>query len=314
MSVSAAPRAHGREGGVAGRVQKRDRTAWRGHVIGTDMLGNGAGLASRHLRLADVVQQRGLAVIDMAHDRDDRGAGHALAGRRQLGEQGLRALWRRHCGGMPHLLDHQHRGVLIQCLIDGGHLPHAHQALDHLGRLDRHAACELRHGDADRHLNLAGNGTLRAFELMPSGASAGPAMGARPGAAAQPPLGVITKAAALVTPTFLRCLPAPRPGSSRRGAGCAPRAGGLPGTWRGACGCGRAACCGSAGRRGGASAADVACATAGCSGSATGAGSTAGSGACTISSDSGAGCSTKVAASLSAAVSSPTLSWSSRLT
>ena len=60
--------------------------------------------------------------------------------------------------------------------------------------------------DGLRQRHLAGDGTLRAFELVSSGACAGPAMGARPGTAAQAPLGVITKAAALVTPAFFALL------------------------------------------------------------------------------------------------------------
>ena len=36
------------------------------------MLRNAACFAGRHLALANVIQQRGLAVIDVAHDSDDR--------------------------------------------------------------------------------------------------------------------------------------------------------------------------------------------------------------------------------------------------
>ena len=36
------------------------------------MLGDAAGLAGNHVGVADGVEQRGLAVIDMAHDGDDR--------------------------------------------------------------------------------------------------------------------------------------------------------------------------------------------------------------------------------------------------
>ncbi len=38
------------------------------------MLRDAAGLAAGDVGLAQRVEQRGLAVIDMAHDRDDRGA------------------------------------------------------------------------------------------------------------------------------------------------------------------------------------------------------------------------------------------------
>ena len=43
-------------------------------LIGADMLGDAAGLAGRHVGLAQRVEQRGLAVVDMAHHGDDRRA------------------------------------------------------------------------------------------------------------------------------------------------------------------------------------------------------------------------------------------------
>ena len=43
-------------------------------LVGADVLGDAAGLARGHLGLADGVQQRGLAVVDVAHDRDHRRA------------------------------------------------------------------------------------------------------------------------------------------------------------------------------------------------------------------------------------------------
>ncbi len=67
-----AARAHGRERLVAGRVDEGDLlAARRGDLIGADVLGDAAGLAPRHVGLADGVEQRRLAVIDVAHDGDD---------------------------------------------------------------------------------------------------------------------------------------------------------------------------------------------------------------------------------------------------
>ena len=40
-------------------------------VVGADMLGDAAELARHDVRLADRVQELGLSVVDMAHDRDD---------------------------------------------------------------------------------------------------------------------------------------------------------------------------------------------------------------------------------------------------
>ncbi len=56
-------------------------------AVSTDVLGDAAGLACGDLGLADGIQQRGLAVIDVAHERDDRCAKfklllHLFLGRR----------------------------------------------------------------------------------------------------------------------------------------------------------------------------------------------------------------------------------------
>src|SRR5690606_41957558 len=58
-------------------------------VVGTDVLGDAARLASGDAGAADVVQQRGLAVVDVAHDGDHRRARDLLAaGFRDLREIG----------------------------------------------------------------------------------------------------------------------------------------------------------------------------------------------------------------------------------
>ena len=66
--------AHRGEGGVARGVEEGDRVAVVVHLVGADVLGDAAGLARGDLGLADRVQQRGLAVVDVAHDRDHRRA------------------------------------------------------------------------------------------------------------------------------------------------------------------------------------------------------------------------------------------------
>ena len=86
MSVTLAPRA---------RISVK--AAWPGvsmkvifcppgtrHLIGADMLGDAAGLVRRDIGLAHRVEQRGLAVIDMAHDGDD-GRARAAVLRRIVG-------------------------------------------------------------------------------------------------------------------------------------------------------------------------------------------------------------------------------------
>ena len=64
--------AHRGEGGVARGVEEGDRLLLVVDLVGADVLGDAAGLAGGDLGLADRVQQRGLAVVDVAHDRDHR--------------------------------------------------------------------------------------------------------------------------------------------------------------------------------------------------------------------------------------------------
>ena len=68
--------AHAGEGFVAGRIDEDDLAAVLLHVIGADVLRDAAGFLAGHVGYADGVEQRGLAVIDVAHDGDH---GRALA-------------------------------------------------------------------------------------------------------------------------------------------------------------------------------------------------------------------------------------------
>ena len=62
--------AHGGEGLVARGVEEGDPLAVVRDLVGADVLGDAAGLAGGDLGLADRVEQAGLAVVDVAHDRD----------------------------------------------------------------------------------------------------------------------------------------------------------------------------------------------------------------------------------------------------
>ena len=66
--------AHQRERLVARRVEEHDVPVVDRDVIRADVLRDAAGLALGDARFADGVEQAGLAVVDVAHDRDDRRA------------------------------------------------------------------------------------------------------------------------------------------------------------------------------------------------------------------------------------------------
>ncbi len=131
-------RAHRGERLVAGRVQEGHDLAAVMNLVGTDVLGDAARLAGGHLGLADHIQQRGLAVVDMPHDRDHR---------RTLDHILLEILELRLdldvVGGVDDLdllveLVGQHLDRVVgERLRERRHLAEHHQLLDHLGY--RHA-------------------------------------------------------------------------------------------------------------------------------------------------------------------------------
>ena len=70
-----AARAHRGEGRVTRGVDEGDGpAARRDDLIGADVLGDAARFARHHIGVPDRVEQRRLAVVDMAHDGDDRRA------------------------------------------------------------------------------------------------------------------------------------------------------------------------------------------------------------------------------------------------
>ncbi len=171
--------AHLGEGLMAGGIEEDQITLGRTDIMGPDMLGNPAGLTGRHIGLADGVQDRGLAVIDMAHHRDHRGSGHRLTARLLLIQienallPGLTQL-----NLVAELGGYQGGGVDIHSLVDGGHYPHPHQFGDNLVGLGSHPMGEIadRDGfvDGDALLDRLGfGGQLRLnLRLAPPPAAA----------------------------------------------------------------------------------------------------------------------------------------------
>ncbi len=65
--------AHFGESGVSWRIDEGDRFAIANDLIGADVLRDSAGFGLDDARMADGVEKGGLAVVDVAHDGDDRG-------------------------------------------------------------------------------------------------------------------------------------------------------------------------------------------------------------------------------------------------
>ena len=164
--------AHAGERFVTGGVEEHDMAAERRRsrignldLIGADVLRNAAGFAARHIRVANGVQQRGFAVVHVAHDGDYRrtnlaaffgvhrnaGFGGGFLGRLLLegDDRGVRA----------EVAGHIASQLRIERLIDGGEDAPRQQPRDHI--LGAHAeqfgqildadAFGDRDGARDRH-------------------------------------------------------------------------------------------------------------------------------------------------------------------
>ena len=103
-------------------------------LVGADVLGDAAGLAGGHLGLADRVEQRRLAVVDVAHDRDHRRALDQLLVAVLVGRLLLHVIRRGVEGDLlVEALGEHLDGLVGEGLRERGHLAQLHQLLDDLG-------------------------------------------------------------------------------------------------------------------------------------------------------------------------------------
>ena len=160
-----APRAHLGKRGVARGIDEGDPVAGRqGDLIGADVLGDAARLVRRDIALAQGVEQRGLAVVDVAHDGNHRRPPLQLLILVDLALQANLDVGGADPPDVVAELDGQKFSRIgVEDVIDGGHDPHLHQRLDHVGRTRCHPAGELLDGQRLRNDHVANHlyiGTL----------------------------------------------------------------------------------------------------------------------------------------------------------
>ena len=149
------------------------------------MLGDAAGLAGHDIGAADRVEQRGLAVVDMAHDGH-----HRRARLQRFGRVHVRFALDVDIGfgdaidAVAEFLDQQLGGVLVDRLGDRDGRSHLEQRLDEVGAALAHALGELldgdRFGNVDVAILLGGRAGLLmgALFLLAGAAKRGEAAGA----------------------------------------------------------------------------------------------------------------------------------------
>ena len=157
-----AARAHRSERLMAGSVDERDRAAVGLDGVRADVLRDSAELARGHVGVANRVEQRGLAVIDVAHHGDDRRARDALADDDLFGRffDSLLGVEGDVLDAVAELAGEQRGGVNVEHLVERRHLAEFHQFLDQVAGLDAHRAAEVADRDAlgDSHDALGGLG------------------------------------------------------------------------------------------------------------------------------------------------------------
>ncbi len=145
---------HGGKRRVARGIKESDHATLGLDVIGTDVLGDTAGFADRHLGTTNVVEQRGLAMVDVTHDGHDRRTGDRLAFElQQLGQLFFQRVVADQLDLVAQFFGDQLSGLLIQHLVNGDRRTHLEHELDDFGRFHRHLLGQFGHSDglADRH-------------------------------------------------------------------------------------------------------------------------------------------------------------------
>ncbi len=124
---------HGCERLVAGGIEECDMTAiGELDVVCADMLCDTPGFAGNHVGLADIVEQRGLTVVDMAHDGDNRRTGHEVFLIVLLLGDGLHHFGGDKFGLEAKFLGYDVDGLGVEALVDRHHHAQVHTCPDDL--------------------------------------------------------------------------------------------------------------------------------------------------------------------------------------
>ena len=172
---------HAREGFVARGIEEddlaaRSRRAFlaEAHFVSADVLRDAARLACRHVGFADGVEQRGLAVIHVAHDRD-----HRRAGNLQLASVlGFQNFFDGLVGDLLFVADHRGAGaelggdilhhLCVQRLVDSDKDATHEQDGDQILGANFELFSKILDADALRDRDFAGNGQRVRAEICRS--------------------------------------------------------------------------------------------------------------------------------------------------
>src|SRR5580700_6132728 len=145
-----AARTHACERFVTRRIHKHDALALHVRLVGANVLRDSAGLAARHVRFTNGVQQTGFAVIHVTHYGHDRSARHFVARALFLHFFFLHQLFfeRDHLHHAVERFGQIRRSRHIQRLIDAGKYTAVEQRLEQILRANVQLLRELAHRDS----------------------------------------------------------------------------------------------------------------------------------------------------------------------
>src|SRR5713101_296781 len=151
-----AARAHSSERLMAGRIDEADLAPVNIDHVGADMLRDTAGFLRGDVGMADSVEQRSLAVVDMAHHGHDRRTGLGLTLGRLfiLLDRGV-DVEADILDGVAEVAGNKRRRIDVEHLVERRHRTEVHQLSYKLAGLDPHIAREVGNGDAFRDTNNA---------------------------------------------------------------------------------------------------------------------------------------------------------------
>ncbi|CDE06521.1 putative uncharacterized protein [Prevotella sp. CAG:485] len=145
---------HGGEGLVARGVEEGDvAVVFELDAVSAYVLCDASGLTGYDVGLADVVEQRRLAVVYVTHDGNDGRTGHQVFGFVFFGGDGFAHVGADVFGGEAELLGHNVDGFGVEALVDAHHDAQVHAGCD-----------DGVHGDVHHLSQVVGRNELGEFQ------------------------------------------------------------------------------------------------------------------------------------------------------
>ena len=147
-------------------IQEGNYAARGLNVVCADVLGNAARFALNHFGAADVVEQRGFTVVDVAHHGNDGRTGQGFRFDELLTfvQEGFRVVGSGGFANVAEFFHHNQGGILVYGLVDGDHHAHFHQGFDHFHAFDGHFVCQIGDSDGFRNQDFVNDGFGRCLE------------------------------------------------------------------------------------------------------------------------------------------------------